>query len=306
MADYKEKIRKFYQDNPALRKQDENLLFSKYAGLETELWLELVTRYPWGFQLKEEVRQLALDGGKSYGTKELDDLFTRFAGNEIQLLRAVYRKYHLQNPTLLKAKLQNRSGKVFSDRQIKAFRGRELAVLQAVIQKYPGKTSGFDNLNKTSPTREISQPVPPVVTNTAAGTSTAPSFTPPPIPKPAVTTPVLTSNPTGVTTVQVNKAIETASVPYPVTQTKKPATGLIIGIVAGVWVLVLCLTGFIYRKEIGLLFASDAERMAHERIEQIGAQTSEGSTVQAKEFFDEDELMQLAQDSTLQAEKLSE
>jgi hypothetical protein len=277
-----------------LKKKEETALLQKYAGFETELWLEIATKHAWAINLRDEVQQLAQAGGKTYSPVELENLFAKYTGNEVQLLRAVYKKYHLQNPQKLNDKLQIATGKRFTDRQLKALKGKEGFALQQFTQAY------FLGKPLAAPRIET-----PITTPKAVPLPSSPKpIASTPIALPAATftaTPPQTQVPNPVhpqPTPAVNKP---TPAPLPVLNEPEPRnkTGLIVGISLGVLLLVLTSLGLVFRKELGLLFASDAERMAHKRIEQLGQQKSEGSSVVAKDFFDEDELLQMAQDSSL-------
>jgi hypothetical protein len=292
MADYKQKIRQFYLQNPSLKKLDEDVLLKKYSGFETELWLEIMTKYAWAVNFRDEVQQLAQAGGKPYSQAQLDQLLSQYQGNEVQLLRAIYQKYHLKNPSLFQAKLETLSGKRFSDRQLKAFKGKEGFVLQQVAGKYlhfPRKSNDILPPTSTPPPSPVVIP-PPTVAKPIAPTPPQ-SPVPPPAPKPAP----VAFQPTLSPPLQSE-----------ISFFERNKTGIIIGASVGVFVLVLTILGLVFRKEIGNLFASDSKRQSNERIEQLGQQKSQGSEVLAKDFFDEDELLQLAQDSSLVEKPISE
>lgn len=293
MADYKQKIRQFYLQNPGLKKLDEDVLLKKYSGFETELWLEIMTKYAWAVNFRDEVQHLAQAGGKPYSHAQLDQLLAQYQGNEVQLLRAIYQKYHLKNPSLFRAKLETLSGKRFSDRQLKAFKGKEGFVLQQTAGKY----LHFP--------RQSNEPLPPVQATPAAASVVSP---PPTIAKPPAPTPPQTPVPPPAPKPAPVAFQPTLSPPLQseISFFERNKTGIIIGASVGVFVLVLTIFGLVFRKEIGSLFSSDSKHQANERIEQLGQQKSQGSEVLAKDFFDEDELLQLAQDSSLVEKTISE
>jgi hypothetical protein len=293
MADYKLKIRQFYLQNRGLKKLDEDVLLKKYSGFETELWLEIVTKHAWAVNFRDEVQQLAQAGGKPYSQTQLDQLLFQYKGNEVQLLRAIYQKYHLQNASLFRSKLETLSGKRFSDRQIKAFKGKEGVVLQQTAAKY---------LHFPRKSDEI---LPPPIPSPAATPIVAP---PPVVLKPQVPTPPQTTVPPPAPkpAPAVFQPTQSPPVQSDISFFERNKTGIIIGASAGVLILVLTILGIAFRKEMGSLFVSDSKRLSNERVEQLSQQKSQGSEVLAKDFFDEDELLQLAQDSSLVEKPITE
>lgn len=325
MSAFRQKIKDFYAKHPYHIKVDVNDLLNKYAGLEEELWLAILDKYPEYHNFEKELMSLAQEAGVIVNSGKVKSFLEQNPKREAAALRYFYNKNCLSKPTFTKRKLKevykSRNSDFNPASLLDEFKGHEGKIFRAVGGKYltdsptPVTVKADKPIPPPSPKptaeKEEFKPLRDVFEEKKKEEATKPVEKQPPkpvdtpAPKPAEAKKPEPAKVEEKAVEKVEEKVESKVTP----ETRKggiPKGVIIAGQVLLALVAVVAIAFGVYVATDMRIAAIDKllgnSPSVEEKVEELKTVQSEGSTVQASEFFSEEELREMAEQESADSE----
>lgn len=329
MSIYKQKVKDFYASHPYHIKVDTEELLKKYSGLEEELWLSILAKYPEYHDFEKELSSLAREAGVTVNSTKVKSFLEANPNREAAALEFFYRKNCLSQATFVKRKLKevykNQGSDFKSDDLVDRFKGNEAKLVKVVGAKYlTGASPAPAKSDVPKPEKPAPAPTPAPETKkeefkplrevyeerkkTEPAKPTAEAPKPKEAPTPVPAKPVEAKATTPASTAKVEEKPKTAeadkTTAKPAPAPKKggiPRGVIIAGQVLLVLVAVVAIAFGVYVATdmriaaIDKLLGNTPSVDVEEKVEELKTVKSEGSEVTASEFFSEEELREMAE-----------